>query len=91
MAIRVEFYGIARQRAGISDVQVDMTAREMRLRDVLSELTSRIPELGGELICGEKLHESVTANIDGARFVRDPATLIQDGQCLLILSADAGG
>jgi sulfur-carrier protein len=91
MAIRIEFYGIARQRAGVSDVNLDTTAREMRLHDVLTELTRRIPELSRELVCGGRLHESLTANLDGARFVRDPATLVRDGQCVLILSADAGG
>jgi molybdopterin converting factor small subunit len=91
MAIRVEFYGIARQRAGVSDVDIEIAVRQISLQDVLRELARRIPELAREMVNEGRLHESLTANINGTRFVRDPATPIHDGQCLLILSADAGG
>ena len=91
MAIRVEFFGIARQRAGISDLTLDLGQLTTPLAEVLDQVAARLPELGRELIVAGRLHESLTANIDGARFVHDPATLIRDHQSLLILSADAGG
>jgi molybdopterin converting factor small subunit len=91
MAIRVEFYGIARQRAGIGELMLALPAVEVSLTDVLRQLTASLPELGRELIVQGRLHKSLTANLDGSRFVSDPATLIRDGQSLLILSADAGG
>jgi sulfur-carrier protein len=91
MAIRVEFYGIARQRAGVSELALDVPAGAMRLGDALAEVRGQLPQLGAELVSGSRLHESLTANLDGIRFVSDPATLIRDGQSLLILSADAGG
>jgi len=91
MAIRVEFYGIARQRAGIAEVQLDVPPGGLQLADALRELADRLPRLGRELFRGSRLHESLTTNLDGTRFVSDPATMIHDGQCLLILSADAGG
>lgn len=91
MAIRVEFYGIARQRAGVSELTLDVPTGGMRLADALVELQGRLPQLGRELTSSSRLHESFAANLDGTQFVSDPATLIRDGQCLLILSADAGG
>jgi hypothetical protein len=43
------------------------------------------------LVVNGRLHESLAANLGGARFIHDPRTIIRDGQSLLILSADAGG
>ena len=91
MAIHVEFFGIARQRAGVSELRLDLRQDHALLSEVLSEIATRLPELGREFVAHGRLHASLTANLDGARFVHDPATLICDGQSLLILSADAGG
>jgi molybdopterin converting factor small subunit len=91
MAIRVEFYGIARQRAGMSEIKLELPTADVRLTEVLAQLAARLPALGRDLLAAGRLHESLAANLDGSRFISDPATLIRDGQCLLILSADAGG
>src|SRR5262245_4415477 len=91
MAIRVEFYGIARQRAGISELSLAMPAEQVPLSELLQQIAAAAPDLGSELLAGGKLHKSITANLDGTRFISDPATAICDGQSLLILSADAGG
>ena len=91
MAIRVEFFGIARERAGTSELLVELRRAAAPLSNVLDEVAARLPELGRELIVDGQLHASLTANLDGACFVHDSATLIRDGQSLLILSADAGG
>jgi len=91
MAIRVEFYGIARQRAGVGEVRLELESHQAPLADVLRRLAERLPALGHELLIQGRLHESLMANLDGQRFVSDPATPIGDGQSLLILSADAGG
>jgi molybdopterin converting factor small subunit len=91
MAIRVEFFGIARQRAGVAELTLALPRTEAELGEVLGELAARVPDLGGEWIADGRLHASLTANLDGLRFISDPATVIRDGQSLLILSADAGG
>ena len=44
----------------------------------------------GGLLNDGLLHPTLV-NLDGERFISDPDTLIHDGQCVLILSADAGG
>jgi molybdopterin converting factor small subunit len=90
MALRVEFYGIARQRAGVSELALEIPAAGLRLADALQEVARRVPSFG-PCITGGRLDRSLAANLGGARFVSDPETAIGDGECLLILSADGGG
>ena len=90
MAIRVEFFGIARQRAGIGEISITPPQGHWALGNVLERVAGEIPQLRG-LIEGGRLDASLAANLDGDRFVNDPETEILDGQCLLVLSADAGG
>jgi molybdopterin converting factor small subunit len=91
MAIHVEFFGIARQRAGVSELNLAFPQAQLPLGDVLRQIAERLPELSRELVVNGRLHESLVANLGGSRFIHDPKTIIRDGQSLLILSADAGG
>ncbi len=91
MNIKVEFYGVVRQRTGTANVSVETATAETRLRDVLGELADRFPALRGECIVGQRLGSGYIANINGSRFVSDPDTALNDGDELMILSADAGG
>lgn len=91
MPIRVEFFGIARQRAGTGALTLDASAGPLTLSDVLKQVAAQSPQLGQTLLVGGQLHDSLTVNVDGNRFIRDPKTPIHDGQSILILSTDAGG
>jgi molybdopterin converting factor small subunit len=91
MPIRVEFYGLARLRSGTSELTLVLPGGNASLADALQAIARRLPALGEELLAGGRLHPTLAANLDGQRFVSDPQTPIADGQCLLILSADAGG
>ena len=82
----VEFLGIPRERAGVTDLEIDAGT----LGDVLDRLVVRFPELG-DLITGGALHPSVVANLNGDEFVSDPRRTLADDDHLLILSADVGG
>jgi molybdopterin converting factor small subunit len=82
----VEFLGIPRERAGISEMHVDAET----LGEVLSALSSRLPALS-ELISADGLHPSIVANLNGDEFVSALDTPLADDDRLLILSADAGG
>ncbi len=84
--MQVEFFGIPRERAGVA--QLDVSADT--LGDLLSCLATRLPSLA-EFIVDNRLHPSFTANINGDVFVSDPATPLGKDDCVLILSADAGG
>jgi len=82
----VEFLGIPRERAGISEIEVEAET----FGQLLGALATRCPSLG-ELITADGLHPSIAANLNGDVFVRDLATPFADDDRLLILSADAGG
>ena len=96
--MRVEFFGIPRERAGVAklDLQADT------LGQLLSALADRFPSLGELIIVSradragradraDELRPSVVANLNGDRFVSDPRTPLKENDCVLILSADAGG
>ncbi len=91
MAIRVEFYGIARQRVGTSQLALDMPQAEISLAAVFEQIATALPAFARECLVDGSLQRSLAANLDGQQFVSDPSALIRDGQCVLILSADAGG
>lgn len=84
--MQVEFLGVPRQRAGISEL--DMRAET--LGQLLGSLADRIPSLR-ELIADDRLRPGFVANLNGDRFVSDPETPLGEHDCILILSADAGG
>lgn len=84
--MHVEFYGVPRQRAGVCEV--DLQAET--LGQLLVDLAVRIPPLR-ELMQGDSLNPAFVANLNGDRFVSDPETALAHDDCVLILSADAGG
>jgi molybdopterin converting factor small subunit len=84
--MRVEFFGVPRQRTGLSELEVDAET----FGQVLQELARRVPSLQ-ELIQVDRLHPSLAASLNGDRFVSDPQTQLVKSDCVLILSADAGG
>ena len=84
--MQVEFYGLPRERAGVSGIELQADT----LGELLEQLAVEIPVLG-EFVGAHHLHPVVVANLNGDRFVRDPATPLSENDHLLILSADAGG
>lgn len=89
MTITVELFGIPRQRAGVAKT----TASGARLDEVVADLARRFPELAEACFRPDTggLKPGTLANLNGRRFVTDPATPLEHGDALLILSADAGG
>ena len=84
--MHVEFFGVPRQRAGISQLEVEADT----LGQMLAVVAAEVPSLR-EYIAKDRLHASFAANINGDRFVEDPHTPLSDDDHVLILSADAGG
>jgi len=82
----VEFLGIPRERAGISEMELEAET----LGQVLGTLSARFPGLSA-LITSEGFHPSIVANLNGDEFVKALDTPLAEGDRLLILSADAGG
>jgi molybdopterin converting factor small subunit len=84
--MRVELLGIPRERAGVAELELQADT----LGQLLAALAVRFPSLG-ELITADRLPPSVLANLNGDKFVSDPRTELGEDDCVLILSADAGG
>jgi molybdopterin converting factor small subunit len=84
--MRVEFLGIPRERAGVSELELQADT----LGQLLAVLADRFPSFG-ELVAADRLRPSFVANLNGDEFVSDPRTQLTDRDCVLILSADAGG
>lgn len=91
MSIRVELFGIARRRAGVDHVWLNVNSAGSSLGELLGELARRFPSFAEACLDGERLRRGFVANQNGDRFVSDPSTKLQDGDTLLIMSADAGG
>ena len=82
----VEFLGIPRERAGISELEIDADT----LGELLRSLVARVPALS-ELVTANGLHPSIAANLNGDEFVCDPRTKLTPDDRLLLLSSDVGG
>ena len=91
MKIRVEFYGIPRQRAGTAEADVTIPADDARLADVLRRLAADFPALAETCIETDRLKAGCAVNVNGERFVTDRAARMVDGETLLFMSADMGG
>lgn len=98
--MHVEFLGVSRDRAGVDAIDVDADS----LGRLLATLAARMPALAELIVVdrvpphdanaasrGPRLHPSLAANLNGDRFISDPATPLGDGDRLLILSSDVGG
>jgi molybdopterin converting factor small subunit len=84
--MHVEFFGVPRERAGISELEVHADT----LGQLFGALAQRVPSLS-EIIQNDRLHPAFVANLNGDRFVADPETRLGTDDCVIILSADAGG
>ena len=84
--MHVEFLGVSRDRAGTADIDVEADT----LGRLLTTLAAQMPGLA-PLIVADRLHPSLAANLNGDRFISDPATPLRNDDRVLILSADAGG
>ena len=87
MHVTVELFGIPRARAGVGQT----TASGSTLGDVFADLARRFPALGETCMDGDTLKANYIANLRGERFVTDPATKLNEGDAVLLLSLDAGG
>ena len=82
----VEFLGVPRERAGISELEVHAET----LGQLLSTLSLRLPRFAA-LVDADRLQPSFAANLNGDLFISDPGSPLAPDDRVLILSADAGG
>ncbi len=85
--ITVELYGVVRRRAGVDRVQVPGAC----LADVLRQLEARFPQLRPAYVDNGHLMGGLLASINGHQFTSRGETPLQPGDCVLLVTADAGG
>ena len=87
--VRVEFFGMPRQRAGLAALDVEV--QSLTLGDVLVAAGKQLPEFSRTCLDGSRLKPGMLANINGRRFTTDVQAALLDQECVLILAADVGG
>ena len=85
--MRIEFYGIPRQRAGVAAIDLQAS----NLGAALVEAGRLLPDFGRACLEGNRLKGGYLANIGGRTFTTDPTTDLLPDETVLILSADVGG
>ncbi len=91
MTIQVEFFGIARSRAGTSHAAVLADRESATVQEILEALAQQFPDWATACLDAGRLRDGFIVSVDGEQFVRDPQTVIFCHQSVLLLSADAGG
>ncbi|MFO0914295.1 MAG: MoaD/ThiS family protein [Pirellulales bacterium] len=91
MHVDIELYGVARQRAGTSHIQVPASGESLTLAQIITRLAESYPGLARECFPDGNLARDYAVCVNGERFVRAADTLIRAGESILIMSADAGG
>lgn len=85
--MRVEFFGVARARAGAEAVEVEAST----LGAALAEAAAACPGLVPDVVRDGRLSEHFVASLNGDRFVSDLALELGPRDTLLVLGAQAGG
>ena len=85
-SIVVEFYGMARRRAGRSDVRL----RANTLAEALAAVAGECSQLT-ELLDGGRLSSHYLVSVNAGPFLASLDVALDPGDRVLLLSADAGG
>jgi len=87
--IVIEFYGLARFRAGQSSKEYSTDAAGTTWGHLAHQLELQFPDLSHRDVGSITSHYRL--NLNGQRFFEDPDTRIFGGERVLIMSPDAGG
>jgi len=83
--ITIELYGVPRLRAGTAR----LTVAGSSVGEAIDAMSVAFPSL--HVFANGELHPAYKLSLNGERFVSDRATPLNDGDTLLLLSADVGG
>jgi molybdopterin-guanine dinucleotide biosynthesis protein A len=88
----VELFGVARLVAQTREVSLALPSGAT-LAQVFEALAAKLPVLIGRVIEPDTMHlvDGYACNLNGLEFMRNPSALVNPGDRIVILSADAGG
>ena len=87
MQVTVEFLGLLKQKTDTDSATLEAAT----LAELLSEIEQRFPQLSPSVVRGGELQPGYLASINGREFTRAGTQVFQPEDCVLLLSADAGG
>ncbi len=85
--VKVEFFGVPKLKANVPMTHVEAE----NVSDMLNELSRKLPEFGQACIKEGQLSTECLLSLNGVQFTRDVSIPLQEGDEVLILSADVGG
>jgi molybdopterin converting factor small subunit len=91
MLVTIEYFGIPRQKTGVSSDSLSFANDSTSLLDVLTEISRRHTAFGEQCLTGDELSRETIINLNGDQFVRSLDTQVVNGDKILLLSTDAGG
>jgi molybdopterin converting factor small subunit len=83
--VRIELFGVPRMRAAKSELEISAAS----LGEAIAELDRVCPEL--EILERGTIAPRYLIAVNGRAFTRDPVLVLEDGDVLVIVSAQAGG
>jgi molybdopterin converting factor small subunit len=83
--VRVEFYGLARLRAGRRELPVDAAT----VGEALAAADAACADL--RVLCDGRVSAAYIVSVDGDQFAADAGQPLSQGAKVLIFGADAGG
>lgn len=86
-SIRIEFFGMARRRAG----RADFISEGATIREALERLAQSCPNLANVIQVDGRLSPLYLISVNAGPFVSELQQPLTAGDRLLLLSADAGG
>ncbi len=86
-SVLVEFFGVPRLRAGRAELAVPAAT----VAETLAAVERACPALQGLVQANGRLAPHYLLSVNGDRFLTDVSQVLQPGDKLLLLSADAGG
>lgn len=85
--VEIEFYGVIRLRAGVASYRVNPGT----LESVLRQLEQVFPALAPAYVHAGQAKSHLLVSRAGTEILDDPATPVHAGDCLVFVSAQAGG
>jgi molybdopterin converting factor small subunit len=85
--VTVEFFGMARQRAGCARMEVAAG----NIAEALSAVSRACPALRDVMGTDGGVAKEYLVSVNGQRFVREGGQALREGDAVLVLGADAGG
>ena len=85
--IRIEFFGVARMKAGVETAEIEAES----VGELVAAMAVAFPQLNGAVIVDGRLHPAYMLMRGAAERLVDDETMLKPNDSILLLNLDAGG